>query len=229
MFNSIKSPQSPEQTMGKNYSMTFFGKVMAFFTLAIAASLVGTFVAYNYLLMYFVTMPWLMWALFAVEIAIIFTSKKWREHSPLNKIIFASFAFLTGLTIAPLIAVVAASYGGVMIIIKALSATVLTFAAAALFGWRTEINLSGMRGFLMIGIVGLIITGVLGIFFPWGNTMELVYSGFGVLLFTGFTMYDFQRIKRYPENMYIEAALALYLDIFNLFLFILRLMMANRD
>jgi len=112
---------------------------------------------------------------------------------------------------------------------KALLATILTFTAAAIFGWTTHFNLSGMRGFLVIGLIGLIITGVLGFFFPWGNTMELVYSGGGVLLFTGFIMYDFQRLKKFPENMYIEAALSLYLDIFNLFLFMLRLMLASRD
>lgn len=215
--------------MGKNYSMTFFGKVMSFFTLAIAASLAGTFVTFNYWLMYFISMPWLIWVLFGAELLIIFTSRIWSQRSPLNKIMFAAFAFITGMTLAPLIAVVIASYGGVAILMKALLATVCTFAAAAIFGWTTQISLSGMRGFLVVGLIGLIITGILGIFFPWGGTMEIVYSALGVLIFTGFIMYDFQKLKRYPENMYVEAALSLYLDIFNLFLFILRLMMASRD
>jgi len=46
------------------------------------------------------------------------------------------------------------------------------------------------------------------------------------VLFSAFTMYDFQKLKHYPEDRYIEAALNLYLDIFNLFLYILRLIMA---
>ena len=232
MFNpqpqTQSQPQSPTEVMGKSYSMTFFGKVMSFFALAILASLAGTYVTFNFLLGYFFTTPWLIWVLFGVELIIIFTSRLWSQKTPLNRVLFAAFAFITGMTIAPLIALVAASYGGVAIIMKALLATTLTFTAAAVFGWTTHFQLSGLRGFLMIGLIGLIITGVLGIFFPWGGTMELVYSGFGVLLFTGYTMYDFQKLKRYPENMYIEAALQLYLDIFNLFLFILRLMMANR-
>lgn len=227
MFNQRQYPHT--EVMGKNYSMTFFGKVMSFFALAIAASLVGTYVTFNYWLVYFMLKPWLMWVLFGAEIAIIFTSRMWSQKSPLNKLMFAAFAFITGMTIAPLIAIVVSSYGGVMILMKALLATILTFTAAAIFGWTTKFNLSGMRGFLMIGLIGLIITGVLGIFFPWGGTMEIVYSAGGVLLFTGFIMYDFQKLKKFPENMYIEAALSLYLDIFNLFLFILRLMMVNRD
>jgi len=229
MFNLRQPHQPQQQVMGKNYSMTFFGKVMSFFTLAILASLAGTFVTYNYWLGLFIEMPALMWVLFIVEIAIIFTSRMWSQKSPLNKIMFAAFAFITGMTITPLIAMVLASTGGVMILMKALIATACTFIAAAVFGWTTHIKLAGMRGFLTIGIIGLIITGVLGIFFPWGGTMEIVYSAFGVLLFTGFIMYDFQKLKRYPENMYIEAALSLYLDIFNLFLFVLRLMLATRD
>jgi hypothetical protein len=74
----------------------------------------------------------------------------------------------------------------------------------------------------------MIIVGVIGIFLPWGSTTEMIYSGIGVLLFTGYTMYDFQKLKMYPENMYIEAALQLYLDIFNLFIFILRLISSGR-
>ena len=67
---------------------------------------------------------------------------------------------------------------------------------------------------------------LIGVFMPWGNTTEIVVSSFGVLLFGGFVMYDIQKIKQYPDSQYIEAALSLYLDIFNLFLYILRLMMA---
>lgn len=217
------------ETMGKNYSMTFFGKVMSFFALAILSSLAGVYVTFNFLLEYFVTAPYLIWVLFAVELIIIFTSRTWSKKAPLNRVLFAAFTFITGMTVAPLIAIVAASYGGVLIIMKALLATVLTFGAAAIFGWTTHFQLAGMRGFLMIGLIGMIITGILGIFFPWGGTAEMIYSGFGVLLFTGYTMYDFQKIKKYPEDMYVEAALHIYLDIFNLFLFILRLMASNRN
>ncbi len=111
---------------------------------------------------------------------------------------------------------------------KALLATGLMFTATAAFGWTTKMDLSGMRGFLMIALIGMIVVGVIGIFIPWSNTMEMVYSGVGVLIFSGFIVYDFQKIKQYPEDRYIDAALNIYLDIFNLFLYILRLIMASR-
>lgn len=218
-----------EATAKVGIEPTFFGKVMAFFALAIFASGAGVFVTYNYFIEYFIAMPALMWIFFIGELAIIFTSRAWSKKTPLNRFLFAAFAFITGVTIAPIIAILAASPGGIAILSKALLATGFMFVATALFGWTTKMNLSGMRGFLMIGLIGLIIVGILGIFLPWGNTMEMVYSGIGVLIFSGFTMYDFQKIKNYPEDRYIDAALALYLDIFNLFLFILRLIMASRD
>lgn len=206
---------------------TFFGKVMAFFALAIFASAAGAYITYTYFLIYFVQMPWLMWVFFIAELAIVFTSRSWSKKAPLNRLLFAAFAFITGMTIAPLIGVLAASTTGVAILTKTLIATGLMFSATALIGWTTRIDLSRMGGFLMMGLIGMIIVAVIGFFVPWSNKFEMIYSGAGILLFTGFTAYDIQKIKHYPEDQYIDAALNLYLDIFNLFLFILRFTMAS--
>lgn len=208
---------------------TFFGKVMAFFALAVFASAAGVYFTNEYFISYFFSSPALMWIFFIVELVLIFSSRAWSKKEPLNRFLFAAFAFITGITIAPLIAVVAATPGGVAIISKALLATGLMFSATAIIGYTTKMDLSGMRGGLFIGLIGLIIVGILGFFIPWGNTMEMVYSGIGVLLFSGFTAYDFQKIKHYPQDEYINAAMNLYLDIFNLFVFILRLIMSSRD
>lgn len=205
---------------------TFFGKVMAFFALAVLMSAAGTYITMTYWMSYFVTTPALIFVIFAVELGIIFTSRLWSPRAPWNRLIFALFAFITGMTLAPLIVILLASTAGAAILTKALFATALMFTATAVFGWTTRMNLSGLRGFLLMGIIGMIIVGIIGIFIPWGNGFEMVYAGAGVLIFSGFTMYDFQKIKQYPEDRYIDAALMLYLDIFNLFLYILRLIMA---
>lgn len=215
-------------TVRAGITPTFFGKVMSFFALAILSSAVGVYVANYYLMDYFIQNPALMWIFFIAELALVFTSRTWSTKVPLNRFLFVAFTFITGITVAPLIAVVANTPAGVDILTKALLATGLMFTATGIFGWTTKIDLSGLRGFLMIGLIGMIITGVIGIFIPWGNTTEMLYSGAGVLLFTGFTAYDFQKIQRYPEDRYIDAALALYLDIFNLFIYILRLISSRR-
>lgn len=208
---------------------TFFGKVMSFFALAILSSATGTYLTYTYFFEYFIQTPALMWIFFIVELAIIFTSRVWSTKSPLNKILFVAFTFITGVTIAPLIGILASSPDGAVVLSKALLATGLTFSAAGLIGWTTKMDLSWMRTFLLFGLVGMIVVAIIGFFIPWNSTTEMVYSGVGVLLFGGFTVYDFHNLKRFPEDRYIDAALALYLDIFNLFLFILRLIMAGRD
>jgi FtsH-binding integral membrane protein len=115
-------------------------------------------------------------------------------------------------------------FQGVTLIIKALVATTAMFSATALFGWVTQKDLSGLRGFLMISLIGIIVVSIIGIFIPWGNNFEMIFAGFGVILFSGYTMYDIQQIKSSPGLSPIDAALRLYLDIFNLFIFILRLM-----
>jgi hypothetical protein len=164
-----------------------------------------------------------MWVFFAAELGLVFTARWWSQNHPINYFLFAAFAFITGLTIVPLLASVILEFGGPGIIIKALLATTFTFTAAAIVGAVSQRSFSGLQGFLMVGLIGMIVVSLVGIFVPWSNTFEMIFSGIGVLIFTGFTLFDIQRLKAYPEDRYIDAALQLYLDIFNLFLYILRL------
>lgn len=227
MFENNHHPYSATAYSG--LKPTFFGKVMSFFALAVLSSAAGVYVTSQYFLIYFLQNPALIWIFFIVELALIFTSRIWSQKIPLNRFIFALFTFITGVTIAPLIGVLAASPGGLGIIGKALFSATLMFVGIGFIGYTTKKDLSGMRGFLLMALLGMIIVAIIGFFIPWGSTGEMIYSGIGVILFGAFTAYDFQNIKRYPEDRYIEAALALYLDIFNLFLFILRFLMSLRD
>lgn len=204
---------------------TFFGKVMFAFALAILVSTLGVWVGFTYLIETFINTPNLIWIVFIAELGLIFTSGMWSRKRPLNYVLFSLFALLTGITVTPLL-LMATLTAGSAVIVKALLATVLMFTAAGVIGWTTNKSLEGMRGFLFITLIGMVIVGVIGIFIPWGNTFEMVYSGIGVLLFSGYAMYDFQKIKQFPEDRYIDAALHLYLDIFNLFIFILRLILS---
>ena len=199
-------------------SNTFYNKVFGYFGLAIMMSTVGIFYAPAYL------PPSAYIIALILELGLIFTSRMWSQRRPLNIILFVTFAFLTGVTIVPLLTY-AKAVGGITIIFKALFASTGMFLGAAIYGHTTHRNLTGMRGFLMIGLIGLIIVGVLQIFF-FSSVVELISSGFGVLLFSGFIVYEIQRLKYYPENMAIEAALSLYLSFFNLFISVLRLMLA---
>lgn len=209
---------------------TFFGKVMFAFSLGLLVSALGVYAGIYYFNQFFFTNPWLMWVVFGAELVLIFTSSKWSTQRPLNYILFSAFTFITGVTIAPLITAVIVQMQSPDLVIKAIAVTALMFTSAGLIGWTTHRSLQGLGGFLFMALIGMIIVGVVGIFLPWGNTGEMIFSGIGVLLFSAFAMYDFQMIKKYPEDRYIDAAIALYLDIFNLFLYVLRLLLAiNRN
>ena len=214
-------------TFGRSSEVTatFFGKVMFAFALSILVSTLGVWVGFSYLIETFIKTPNLIWLVFIVELGLVFTAGLWSRKRPLNYVLFSFFAFLTGITVTPLL-LMAAMTAGSAVIVKALLATVLMFTATAVIGWTTNKSLEGMRGFLFITLIGMLVIGIIGIFIPWGNTFEIIYSGIGVILFSGYTMYDFQKIKQYPEDRYIDAALSLYLDIFNLFIFILRLILS---
>ena len=107
-----------------------------------------------------------------------------------------------------------------------------TFGAMSLYGYTTKRDLTGLGSFLFMGLIGLIIASVVGMFFA-SSQLQFVISVLGVLIFTGLTAYDSQNIK----NMYfvgddgevagkkaVMGALRLYLDFINLFLYLLRFM-----
>jgi FtsH-binding integral membrane protein len=104
-----------------------------------------------------------------------------------------------------------------------------TFAAASLFGYTTRRDLTRMGSFLLMGLFGLIIAMVVNIFLG-SSTLEFVISAIGVLVFTGLTAYDTQRIKEvYVESdgrdvtmkKSILGAVSLYLNFINLFVMLL--------
>lgn len=208
----------------------FYNKVLSLFGLSILSTGLGVFLGFRYIMPIFEGMPILAYAMFALELILIITSGYWRKKVPLNYFLFSAFTFSSGVTIVPLILTFATEFGGFDIIYRALFATTVMFIAMGLLGWSIQKPLLGIQGFLLAGLVGLIVVGVMGIFLPWGNTMEMVFSGIGVLLFSLYAMVDINRLKYFPEDEYMLAAIQLYLDIFNLFIFILRLMGAlSRD
>ncbi|HEY0837497.1 MAG TPA: Bax inhibitor-1/YccA family protein [Azospirillum sp.] len=110
--------------------------------------------------------------------------------------------------------------------------TAATFAAMSLWGYTTKADLSKMGAFLMMGLIGIVIASLVNIFVG-SSALQFAISVIGVLVFTGLTAYDTQRIKEeYAEGYGHEAnmklavmgALGLYLNFINLFQMLLNLM-----
>ena len=109
------------------------------------------------------------------------------------------------------------------------------FASAALYGVVTKRDLTKLGGILFMGLIGLLVMMLVQIFlFPGSGTFNLVIGAVGVLIFTGLTAYDVQRIQRgampglNKDSASVMGALMLYLDFVNLFLMMLRLFGGNR-
>jgi hypothetical protein len=115
--------------------------------------------------------------------------------------------------------------------------TATTFLAMSLWGYTTKRDLSGFGHFLMMGLIGVIIAMVVNIFMQ-SPAISFAISIIGVLVFTGLTAWDTQRIKEmYWEGdgdvvagkKAIMGALALYLDFINLFMMLMQLMGNRRS
>lgn len=110
------------------------------------------------------------------------------------------------------------------------------FGAMAVFGTFTKRSLAGVGQFMFMGLIGLLIAMVVNIFL-FSDVLMFVISVVGVVVFTGLTAWDAQRLKQMavvlPDGRVgsyaVVGALSLYLDFINLFFFILRLMGGRRN
>jgi len=155
-----------------------------------------------------------------------------RKLSPTASLaLFFVFAASMGLTIG----VIVSMYEGASVVAAFVSASGM-FGAAAVFGAVTRRNLSSMGGILFMGIIGILIASVVNIFLA-SSALNWIISLVGVALFTALTAYDVQKITRgdyaavtgSQDRASIMAALHLYLDFINIFLFMLRLMGSSRN
>ncbi len=115
-----------------------------------------------------------------------------------------------------------------------------TFLACSIYGWTTKRDLTSFGGFLMMGLIGIIIASLVNLFIR-SSGLSMMISYIGVFVFVGLTAYDTQKIKNLavtqPGDLEagvvrkgaILGALSLYLDFVNLFLMLLRIFGQTRD
>jgi FtsH-binding integral membrane protein len=202
-------------------------KVMTFTFFSILAAMAGTFVGAQMNLS-FGGGTWLLF--FIVEIGLIFAANALRDKMPINFILLYSFAAVTGLSISPLINILfQAGYSD--IVYQALGITAGMTIALSAYAWTTKRDFSGFAPYLFAGIIGLILVGLLNALLFHSPILHMVYLYAGVVIFSFYMIFDVQRIKKYPDTVgnAVMLALGLYLNIFNLFLFILQILMSFRD
>ena len=137
------------------------------------------------------------------------------------------FTGLLGASLGPMLYYYLAIGAG-NIIVQALGGTALVFFALSGYVLTTGKDFSFMRGFLVTGLIALIVVMlgsiVLSMFGVEVTGLSMAISGVAILLFSGFILYDTSRIIHGGETNYIMATTALYLDIYNLFVHLLHLL-----
>jgi FtsH-binding integral membrane protein len=118
-------------------------------------------------------------------------------------------------------------------IVRVLFITAASFGALSLWGYTTQRDLSGMGSFLLMGLFGIILASLINLFMASG-ALQFAISVAGVLVFSGLTAWDSQRLKRQylygamdgetVERSAIVGALSLYLNFINLFTLLLQLL-----
>ncbi len=143
--------------------------------------------------------------------------------------LFLVYSALTGVTLS----VVLLRYTGASVALAFVS-TAGTFGAMSVYGTVTRKDLSSWGSFLFMGLVGIVIASLVNIFL--GSSMvTFVVSCMSVVVFTGLTAYDTQKLRVFAREgggtggVAVNGALALYLDFVNLFLALLRLFGSRRD
>jgi FtsH-binding integral membrane protein len=149
-----------------------------------------------------------------------------KMSAPTLTLVFMLYSILMGLSLSFIfLAYTSASIAKTFVITSGM------FGLMALVGYTTKTDLSKFGSLMMMGLVGIIIASVVN-FFLQSSTMDYIISFVGVLVFTGLTAYDVQKLKRIGASamtqgegmrkITIMGALTLYLDFINLFLFLLR-------
>ncbi len=196
--------------------------------------LVAFLVSLDPSLVYTLLMTPLRWVVFLAPLVMVFVvAARVHKMKPSTAIaVFLAYAALNGLAFSSIFLVY--SLGSIATVF---ATTAIMYGALALWGYATKRDLSAWGKFLFMGLIGLIVSGLFFMFVPgvMGSTAYLVYNVIGVLIFSGLTAYDTQKIKQIylvnggAGNLAILGALTLYLDFINLFLFLLRLFGGGRD
>jgi FtsH-binding integral membrane protein len=174
----------------------------------------------------------LVWGILIAQLilVVVLAAAIWRLSFGAAALIFVLYAALTGFSLSGVVL-----YYSLGTLTQAFLSTAALFGVMSIVGLTTKADLSKLGTYLIIGLVGIIIAMFIN-FFLRNNTFDFIISIVGVIIFTGLTAYDTQKIARLAADPRIEGegsqlagklsilgALMLYLDFLNLFLFLLRI------
>lgn len=234
------SINSGSATLDADAARVFISKVFSWMTigLALTAFVAWTFASSEKLMGMLVSESGLnmmgyvvMFAPLAMVLLMSFRFQK--MSSGTLTLLFGTFAILMGMSLSFILLEFTGSS-----VFQTFAVTAGMFGTMAIIGYTTKTDLSKFGAYLYMALIGLILAMVIN-WFMQSSTLEYIISFAGVLIFTGLTAYDTQKLKRIGSNseahgkentnkLVIMGALTLYLDFINLFLFLLRFLGESR-
>ncbi len=180
----------------------------------------------------------LVWGLVIAEllVVLVLATAIWRFSFGAAAFLFVLYAGLTGISLSGLVL-----YYGLGTLTQAFLSAAALFAVMSIVGLTTKADLSKFGTYLIIGLFAIVLAIFIN-FFLRSSAFDFIISIIGVIIFTGLTAYDTQKIAQLAADPRIEGegpqlagklsilgALTLYLDFLNLFLFLLRLFGRSQD
>jgi protein lifeguard len=169
----------------------------------------------------------LLWGSVVVTFGCLFTLSCFKDTYPVNYALLALFTFGQSVSIGVICSIYAEAGAG-DVIFQAFCITAVVFISLTLFASQTQIDFTPLSGALFAILVSMLVVSVISGLF--GFSLGIIYSWLGALVFCGFIMVDTQLImNRLEIDDYIMASIELYLDIINLFLFVLQILTGDRS
>lgn len=212
---------SQEQTQAPANLMAFLKSTYQLFASSLLAATAGAYIGLD---MVSTISSW-YWGLVILEFVLLFALYAVKEKPGINLAVLFGFTFISGLTITPLLSSVFMMPGGASIVAQAFLMTSVAFGGISMFALTTKRDFSFMGKMLFIALIVIVVASLSNIFFQ-SPILQLAIAGAGALLFSAFILYDTQQIVQGGFSTPIEAAIALYLDFFNLFVSLLQLLAA---
>ena len=204
----------------------FIRKVYALFFAAILFAIGGVVLGFNSpsLMLAIAQHPWI--TLLLLMGGVIGASAV--RHMPgINLAAFFGFTTFTGVVISPLLYYVSATNPAS--ILQAGVLTVGIFGGLTAYVFVSKKDFSFLRGMVWVGLIVVVLGGLLNALIIGSSGLSFALAAAALILFSGFVLYDTSNIiRRYPTNEYIAGAMDLYLDAFNIFLALIRILNGGR-
>jgi FtsH-binding integral membrane protein len=221
-YNDLALGGAPgDATLTRDRTRAVFGQVMGLVALTVGCAALGAYIGRN-------LSGGTGIVLFIGAFACIFglNAAASRGHEQLAVGLLFGLGLLIGMAVGPVLAVYAKSQPSVLW--QAAGATGAFVGALGSYGYATRRDLSSWARTLFWALLALIVFGIVLIFvsIPGGN---VIYAVLGLVIFGGFTIFDFNRLRRANMASAVPIAARIFLDVFNVFLLMLRLLGGGRN